>query len=471
MMLRCLAILISLLLGATLAAMTREEAAHVGQPFITPPIVEKFLSSSVAHHPDLRINNFELHHKIVSSFCRKCTWEEYYQLLDHIRLPYKNLFDPGAEVGSDFRSLRNQRLSGNNQHQCPVISTPSAAQFLTYVQASQPVIIRPKRRPNTSIWSNAYLSQALRHAEVVVSASPTSDYDGPESYELWGVPDDPHSTLIVRPAHIQMTFPQFLSLLQTPNVNISNFYLEYFPIEALVNASHLLAHVPSHLFADFLATRYHLLWMGGGYSRNLPTSRLHFDRNENLMTMMRGRKTFYLYDPSQSVNVYGGEGVRSAAFQFVGNISHGDFVRPQGKVSEELNTYHTYSPVDIMNPDFAKHPRFRNAKQLVCTIEPGDTLYLPSHWWHQVVSEPDEEGKSIGLNKFFEPYYHRYGMITTSNIFQRNRYYAHIYDMNIANVCARRSRQVCYSNRKRKSRRSRRKAKPKKRSRSVRSEL
>ena len=198
------------------AAMTREEAAHVGMPYTTPAIVEKFLSSSFSRHADLEINDFALHHQLVTSFCPTCTWQEYYDLLDHIRLPYKNMFDPGAERGANIRTIQEKYQSGYFQNTCDIISPPTAEQFLHYVQSSQPVIIRSKRSwYNTSHWSNAYLSQTLRHAQVVVSASPTAEYDGPEQYSLWGVPDDPKSTLIVRPAHIQLAFPDFLSLLDT----------------------------------------------------------------------------------------------------------------------------------------------------------------------------------------------------------------------------------------------------------------
>jgi hypothetical protein len=52
-----------------------------------------------------------------------------------------------------------------------------------------------------------------------------------------------------------------------------------------------------------------------------------------------------------------------------------------------------------------------------------------------VVSHPDEEGKSIGINSFFEPFYHRYRFNTTSELFQKNRYYEPIEKRGSTDLC------------------------------------
>jgi hypothetical protein len=42
--------------------------------------------------------------------------------------------------------------------------------------------------------------------------------------------------------------------------------------------------------------------------------------------------------------------------------------------------------VDFANPDFEKYPRFRQALAAgqVAEMEPGDAIFYPSLWWHQV---------------------------------------------------------------------------------------
>ena len=41
-----------------------------------------------------------------------------------------------------------------------------------------------------------------------------------------------------------------------------------------------------------------------------------------------------------------------------------------------------YSPVNILNPDYSIHPLFKKAKGLKVTLKPGETLFIPSGWWH-----------------------------------------------------------------------------------------
>ena len=41
-----------------------------------------------------------------------------------------------------------------------------------------------------------------------------------------------------------------------------------------------------------------------------------------------------------------------------------------------------YSQVDITNPDYEKFPLFKNAEPLKVTVKAGETLFIPSGWWH-----------------------------------------------------------------------------------------
>ncbi|MFX6149073.1 cupin-like domain-containing protein, partial [Acinetobacter baumannii] len=44
------------------------------------------------------------------------------------------------------------------------------------------------------------------------------------------------------------------------------------------------------------------------------------------------------------------------------------------------------SMVDFAEPDFAAHPRFREAlaHAQVAELEPGDAIFIPSMWYHHV---------------------------------------------------------------------------------------
>ena len=116
------------------------------------------------------------------------------------------------------------------------------------------------------------------------------------------------------------------------------------------------------------------------------------------------------------------------------------------QVSEKANSYHTYSPVNIKQPDLSRHPRFAHARGFSCHIKEGETLYLPGHWWHEVESTSDAEGKNIGINTFFEPWYNRLAYNTTLNFFQRNRFYSHLQELGSARPCD--SKRVCFRKKK-----------------------
>jgi hypothetical protein len=44
------------------------------------------------------------------------------------------------------------------------------------------------------------------------------------------------------------------------------------------------------------------------------------------------------------------------------------------------------SRVDSENPDYERFPRFRRAQPIRFVLAPGEILYLPRYWWHQMRS-------------------------------------------------------------------------------------
>jgi hypothetical protein len=87
----------------------------------------------------------------------------------------------------------------------------------------------------------------------------------------------------------------------------------------------------------------------------------HFDAMKNLACCIAGKRRFTLFPPEQVDNLY------------VGPID----LTPAGQA---------ISLVDMKNPDFDKHPKFKQALESAeeAILEPGDALFLPSMWWHQV---------------------------------------------------------------------------------------
>jgi hypothetical protein len=86
---------------------------------------------------------------------------------------------------------------------------------------------------------------------------------------------------------------------------------------------------------------------------------LHRDVAQNIFFQIVGRKRFYLYPPSASPWLYS-HPLRSAL--------------------------PNYSRFDRERPDYDRYPLSREVQPLEIVLAPGDALYLPSRWWHQVRS-------------------------------------------------------------------------------------
>jgi hypothetical protein len=54
--------------------------------------------------------------------------------------------------------------------------------------------------------------------------------------------------------------------------------------------------------------------------------------------------------------------------------------------SRVYNHSNVFSQVDLERPDPARFPDFEQATVLEVVVEPGETMFLPLGWWHQVAS-------------------------------------------------------------------------------------
>jgi lysine-specific demethylase 8 len=115
----------------------------------------------------------------------------------------------------------------------------------------------------------------------------------------------------------------------------------------------LRADAPPPTYLDGTAVQSAKLWIGSAGT----VSGLHFDLADNLHAQVSGRKRFTLVAPEQSACVYPNS--------FFDGVPNG-------------------CRVDVERPDYARHPRLRDAALLVAELEPGDVIYIPRGWWHHV---------------------------------------------------------------------------------------
>lgn len=45
-----------------------------------------------------------------------------------------------------------------------------------------------------------------------------------------------------------------------------------------------------------------------------------------------------------------------------------------------------HSSIDWSKPDYESHPNFASAKTNEVVVRPGDALYLPTNWFHYIIS-------------------------------------------------------------------------------------
>ncbi|MEG3766963.1 cupin-like domain-containing protein, partial [Alteromonas sp. 14N.309.X.WAT.G.H12] len=98
------------------------------------------------------------------------------------------------------------------------------------------------------------------------------------------------------------------------------------------------------------------LWIG-----NKSRIAAHYDAPDNLICVTAGKRRVTLFPPEQVENLY------------IGPLHF----TPAGQA---------ISLVDFANPDFDKHPKFKEALKHAQVVElnPGDALYIPSMWWHHI---------------------------------------------------------------------------------------
>lgn len=87
---------------------------------------------------------------------------------------------------------------------------------------------------------------------------------------------------------------------------------------------------------------------------------------DNFLIQVKGKKRVVLFSPTDALNLY-----------LVGDKS---------------------SVLDITNPDLVRYPLFANTTRYECEMNPGDILYIPALWFHNVVSLDF----SVAVNMFWK---------------------------------------------------------------------
>lgn len=201
-----------------------------------------------------------------------------------------------------------------------------------YLKPRKPVVIRNMARkwPAYEKWNLDYMKEVVGDVEVPLYDSSKADPAAP-----------------INASAARMKFGDYIDLIKEKPTD-----LRIFLFDPIVHAPKLLQDyiAPKELMGGFL-DKYPNMFFGGKGSVTF----LHFDIDmaHIFHTHFGGRKHIMLFDYKWKDRLY--------------QIPYATYA---------LEDY------DIENPDFEKFPALNGVEGIECFLEHGDTLFMPTGWWH-----------------------------------------------------------------------------------------
>lgn len=201
-----------------------------------------------------------------------------------------------------------------------------------YLKPRKPVVIRNMARkwPAYQKWTMDYMKEVVGDVEVPLYDSSKADPSAP-----------------INASAAKMKFGDYIDLIQEKPTDLRIFLFD--PIKS---APKLLDDYisPKDLMGGFL-DKYPNMFFGGKGSVTF----LHFDIDmaHIFHTHFNGRKHILLFDYKWKERLY--------------QIPYATYA---------LEDY------DVSNPDFEKFPALDGVEGIECFLEHGDTLFMPTGWWH-----------------------------------------------------------------------------------------
>ncbi|WP_017660685.1 cupin-like domain-containing protein [Baaleninema simplex] len=252
---------------------------------------------------------------------------------------------------SDTSSLRISGISRLDYQ------TLSSHLFLkNYRQNGVPVII--KGLVNEPDWTLEYLSQQFGDREFLCR------FYGAERKTLdkhqW---DSIGSGIDAKP----LPFSKYAELVRSGEARRQDIYLAKCPLKTTpLDRSTSLHQWGQKLGFEKAASDLNL-WIGpGGHIESL-----HYDAFDGTLAQLHGRKHLALFPPSQLKNLY--------PFPLIKHLTQG------------LKLRSWFSQVDLDRPNFESFPKLKDAlnDRIDVILHPGELLYIPSGWWHEVTALDD----------------------------------------------------------------------------------
>lgn len=201
-----------------------------------------------------------------------------------------------------------------------------------YLKPRKPVVIKnmAKKWPAYQKWTMEYMKEVVGDVEVPLYDSSKADPAAP-----------------INASAAKMKFGDYIDLIQREPTDLRIFLFDPIKFAPKLLEDYLS---PKELMGGFL-DKYPNMFFGGKGSVTF----LHFDIDmaHIFHTHFNGRKHVLLFDYKWRERLY--------------QIPYATYA---------LEDY------DIENPDFTKFPALDGVEGIECYLEHGDTLFMPTGWWH-----------------------------------------------------------------------------------------
>lgn len=269
---------------------------------------------------------------------------------------------------------------------------PSALEFMRYVAANRPFVIRlgAKDWNASRRWTAEYLREVVGDSLVNVAITPNGRADA-----VVQMPDGTFA--YAEPLEQEAPFSQVLDLIQqsekgnvegpvlyaqTQNDNLRN---EYEILFRDVPTSIPFARIALQKEPDAIN-----FWLGNSRS----VTSLHRDNYENVYVQVRGRKHFTLLPPL-SIPCVKERRLPVARYVSDGLSRFGVTKRPKLDDPIELRPVPTRDPDDLPS---GEGDICTLSRPLQIMLDEGDMMYLPALWYHKVTQTCGTEGFCCSVN-------------------------------------------------------------------------
>jgi histone arginine demethylase JMJD6 len=201
-----------------------------------------------------------------------------------------------------------------------------------------PVILpeATSRWPARQLWTPAYFAARVGHRRVTIDGS---EYSIAELLELIDKSTPEHPAPYLRAQKLDEVLPELAADVAPPIDDTRPNRAE------------------SRLLPRSMKRHQRLEILLGGRGAGFHVLHYDVDHLHAFISQLYGTKRLFFFAPDQKERLYPRESAPNL------------------------------SSVDIHNPDLDRFPRFAEAEMLTATLQPGETVFVPSGWWHTTKME------------------------------------------------------------------------------------